>query len=64
MVKRASLGLSPSKTAGGLIFQVLGLVALYWLLRSADVTAKLIGGLTSGVRWLRAPIGVGQGVPT
>ena len=46
-----------------MIAQAIGLVALYWVIRTPDVISTISGGVVSGFRWLQSSRGIGSGDP-
>jgi hypothetical protein len=48
---------APASTFGAIIAQGLGLVALYWVVRSAGAVGRILDAGRSAVRWLVAPVG-------
>ena len=49
---------SPARTARGLVFQSLGLVALYWFITNAGAIAKIINGVNQAFGWLKSTRGI------
>ncbi len=54
--------LAPASSFGAVFAQMLGLVLLYWVIRSAGAINTILERIGSAVRWLVEP--VGWGVPT
>ena len=54
------LRVAPASSFGSLIAQMLGLVLLYWVIRSAGAVGEIFDRVGSGVRWLVQPVGWGQ----
>lgn len=50
--------LTPAKSPRGLVFQALGLVALYWVLRTPSAVSRLTGGTQRAFQWLSSTRGI------
>lgn len=52
------LGFRRGQNVRGLVFQALGLVALYYVIKTPDVIGRVTSGVRSVFRWVSAPRGV------
>lgn len=55
---------APAQTFGSLFAQMLGLVLLYWVIRSAGAVGQILDNIGSAVRWFVDPVGWGSQSPT
>lgn len=55
---------APAQTFGAIFAQMLGLVLLYWAIRSAGAVGQILDTIGSAVRWFIDPVGWGSQSPT
>lgn len=59
-LKPPRVQLAPASSFGSIFAQMLGLVLLYWVIRSAGAVDQILTRIGSAVRWFVDPVGWGR----